>query len=179
MIVPLCSKNSVNPRTATSPPSFACRTTSPLPDRTASRLSTSLGTTPKQKLNHVRLDHSGRDTGRASFGRVHFSQLMAPCCAPVHPPPARCDRRRRRGLSAPDGRRRPRSRCPSTKPGCYRVHRADRTSSRLRCPSARELVVSKRRRSHREQSRSNPDRPQQEDGYRPLPAVQGCAGRKK
>jgi hypothetical protein len=45
--------------------------------------------------------------------------------------------------------------------------------------SAHELVVSKRRRSHREQSRNNPDRPQHEDGYRPLPAVRGIAGSKK
>ena len=45
--------------------------------------------------------------------------------------------------------------------------------------SAHELVVSKRRRRHREQSRDNPDRPQHEDGYRPLAAVRGNTGSRK
>jgi hypothetical protein len=44
---------------------------------------------------------------------------------------------------------------------------------------AHEFVVSKRRRSHRKQCRKNPDRPQHEDAYRPLPAVRSNASNRK
>jgi hypothetical protein len=40
--------------------------------------------------------------------------------------------------------------------------------------SAREFVVSERRRSDRKQCRSNPDRPQHKDGYRALPTGTAC-----
>jgi hypothetical protein len=40
--------------------------------------------------------------------------------------------------------------------------------------SAREFVVSERRRSDRKQCRGDPDRPQHKDGYRALPTGTAC-----